>query len=104
MDLQAALEQWQRILALPIVAGLFAILRRIHPLALLRRLLTFGIGVKERELLLAMVDAEQTSGKRWHSLYLQCQADLKSADEVNARLRAQLAARDDFVTGGTPND
>lgn len=101
MDLLTTLEYWQRLLALPIVAGLFAILRRMHPLRMLQRFLSFGIGVKEREMLLAMIEAERTSGLRWKAQYDICQGDLKAADDQAARLRTRLAALDASGGGGT---
>jgi hypothetical protein len=96
-----SIEQWQRFLTLPIVAGVLAILRRIHPLRLLQRLLSFGIGVTEREMLLAMIEAEKASGLRWKAQWDICQSDLQAADAQAARLRTRLATLDDSGGGGT---
>ena len=103
MDFWASLDQWQRLLSLPLVAALVAILRRmrVHPLGMLRRLLSFGIGVRDRETLLAIIDAEKASGLRWKAQWEQCQSDLKSADDQSARLRIRLAVLDDSDDGGT---
>jgi hypothetical protein len=95
MNLLSIFDDWQRFLALPIVGGLLAILRRIHPLALLRRVFSFGIGVSEREMLLAHIDSERASGLRWKSKYDQCVLDLIAADAENAQLRTQRAVPGD---------
>lgn len=96
-----SIEQWQKFLTLPIVAGVLAILRCVHPLRLLQRLLSFGIGVKEREMLLAMIEAEKASGLRWKAQWDICQSDLQAADDQAARLRTRLATLDDSGGGGT---
>jgi hypothetical protein len=101
MDFWASADQWQRFLTLPIVGLLFGILRRMHPLRLLQRLLSFGIGVTEREMLLAMIEAEKASGLRWKAQWDICQSDLQAADDQAARLRTRLATLDDSGGGGT---
>lgn len=115
MDLGSIVEQWQKILALPIFAVLLKILQRLDPLRLLRRFNAFRHGVSERELLLAMIDskqdecnrlqaladAEKASGLRWKALWDICQTDLAAADSLNVELRMRLVTRDDSGAGGT---
>jgi hypothetical protein len=94
VNISDLLDQWQRIAALPAVVTLLAILRKVHPLRLLQRFFSFGIGVSERTMMLAtidslrqMCDSETQSGLRWKAKYDQCVIDLKAADEENAALR-----------------
>ncbi len=102
MNISELLDQWQRLAALPAVAALFAILRKIHPLRLLQRFFSFGIGVSERTMMLAQLEtlaklceSETASGLRWKAKYDQCVIDLKAADEENAALRIRPGASAD---------